>query len=83
MDSLEATQWAPRDPRRGSRGERSPLLPLEARPVEERKLRGFPGGPSLAKNLLVNAGDIDSIPGPGRSHRLQGNQPHTTTEHNY
>ena len=32
MDSLEATQWAPRDPRRGSRGERSPLLPLEARP---------------------------------------------------
>ena len=32
MDSLEATQWVPRDPRRGSRGERSPLLPLEARP---------------------------------------------------
>ena len=32
LDSLEATQWAPRDPRRGSRGERSPLLPLEERP---------------------------------------------------
>ena len=32
LDSLEATQWAPRDPRRGSRGECSPLLPLEARP---------------------------------------------------
>ena len=30
--ALEATQWAPRDPRPGSRGERSPLLPLEARP---------------------------------------------------
>ena len=32
LDSLEATQWAPRDPPRGSRAERSPLLPLEARP---------------------------------------------------
>ena len=32
LDSLEATQWPPRDPRRGSRGERSPLLPLEVRP---------------------------------------------------
>ena len=32
LDSLEATQWARRDPRRGSRGEQSPLLPLEARP---------------------------------------------------
>ena len=27
LDTLEATQWAPRDPRRGSRGERSPLFP--------------------------------------------------------
>ena len=32
LDSLEATQRAPRDPRRGSREERSPLLPLEVRP---------------------------------------------------
>ena len=30
--SLWATQWAPRDTRRDSRGERSPLLPLEVRP---------------------------------------------------
>ena len=32
LDSLEAAQGAPRDPRRDSRGERSPLLPLETRP---------------------------------------------------
>ena len=32
LDSLEATQGAPRYPRRDSGGERSPLLPLEARP---------------------------------------------------
>ena len=32
LDSLEATQGAPRDPRRHSRGERSPWLPLETRP---------------------------------------------------
>ena len=32
LDSLEANLWAPRDPRRGSRGERTPLLPLEVRP---------------------------------------------------
>ena len=32
VDSLEAAQGAPRDPRRDSRGERSPWLPLETRP---------------------------------------------------
>ena len=31
-DSLEATQWAPRDLRRDLRGERHPWLALEARP---------------------------------------------------
>ena len=30
-------------------------------------LEGFPGG-SVVKNLLANAGDTSSIPGPGRSH---------------
>ena len=30
--ALEAAQGAPRDPRRDSRGERSPWLPLETRP---------------------------------------------------
>ena len=29
---------------------------------------GFPGG-SVVKNLLANAGDMDSIPGSGRSLR--------------
>ena len=32
----------------------------------------FPGG-LVVKSLLVNAGDMDSIPSPGRSHMLQGN----------
>ena len=32
LDSLEAAQGAPRDPRRDSRGEQSPWLPLEMRP---------------------------------------------------
>ena len=32
----------------------------------------FPGGP-VVKNLFANAGDRGSIPGPGRSHVLQGN----------
>ena len=31
LDTLESTQWAPRDPYRDLRGERSPLLPLETR----------------------------------------------------
>ena len=32
----------------------------------------LPGG-SLVKNLPANAGDMDSIPGPGRSHVMQSN----------
>ena len=32
LDTLESTQWAPRDPCRDLRGKWSPLLPLEARP---------------------------------------------------
>ena len=32
LDSLVATQWAPKDPRRDWGVERSPLLPLEMRP---------------------------------------------------
>ena len=32
LDSLEAAQGAPRDPRRDSRGKRNTLLPLEIRP---------------------------------------------------
>ena len=36
---------------------------------------GFPGG-SVVKNLSVNAGDMCSIPGLGRSHMLWSNQTH-------
>ena len=32
----------------------------------------FPGGP-VDKNMPVNAGDMDLIPGPGRFHVLWGN----------
>ena len=32
----------------------------------------FPGGP-VVKNLPANAGDMGSIPGPGRLHMLRGN----------
>ena len=34
---------------------------------EKATMRGFPGG-SVVKNSPTNAGDIGSIPGPGRSH---------------
>ena len=37
------------------------------------KMWDSPGGP-VVKNLPVNAGDTDSIPGPGRSHMPLGNQ---------
>ena len=34
--------------------------------------RDFPGG-EMVKNLPANAGDTDSIPGPGRSHMPRSN----------
>ena len=34
--------------------------------------QGFLGG-SAVKNLPADAGDTDSIPGPGRSHRPRSN----------
>ena len=38
----------------------------------KRTLGDFLGGPAV-KNPPANAGDVGSIPGPGRSHMLQGN----------
>ena len=38
-------------------------------------LLGFPWCP-VVKNSPANAGDMDSIPGPGRSHMPQGNKAH-------
>ena len=35
--------------------------------------RGFPGG-AVVKNLPVNAGDMGSSPGPGKSHMLWSNK---------
>ena len=37
------------------------------------ELKDFPGG-SVVQNPPANAGDTGSIPDPGRSHMLQGNQ---------
>ena len=48
LDSLEASQRAPRDPRRGSREERSPWLPLETRPDS-------PGEPGLPLGLWMGS----------------------------
>ena len=43
--------------------------------VERKRIKvqpwGFPSG-SVVKNLLANAGDMDSLPGPGRSHVPRG-----------
>ena len=39
----------------------------------------FPGGPVI-KNLPANAGDMGSIPGPGRLHNHGANKP---VYHNY
>ena len=40
-------------------------------PQETRKM-GFPGG-AVVKNPPVNAGDMGSSPGPGRSHMPRSN----------
>ena len=62
-DTLEAAQGAPRDPRRDSRGERSPWLPLETRPDS-------PGEPGMQprksieiKSRLVVANSWERIRG--------------------
>ena len=39
-------------------------------------LQNLPGGP-MVKNPPDNAGDTGSVPGPGRSHVLRGNEVHT------
>ena len=36
------------------------------------QIRDFPGGP-VVKNPPANAGEVDSIPGPGRFHMPCGN----------
>ena len=40
--------------------------------TKRREALGFPGG-TVVKNPPANAGDTDSVLGPGRSHMLQSN----------
>ena len=40
--------------------------------LKKKIFRGFPGG-AVVKNLPANAGDMGSIPGPGRSHMPRSN----------
>ena len=56
LDSLEATQWAPRDPCRNSRGEWSPLLPLETRPDSPREPGMQPRDPCLPWRGILGSG---------------------------
>ena len=42
---------------------------------QHQESQGFPDG-SVVKSLPANAGDRGSIPDPGRSHMLGGNQAH-------
>ena len=42
------------------------------RPYFKIRFKDFPDGP-LIKNPLANAGDMGSMPGPGRFHMPQGN----------
>ena len=44
----------------------------EKKVFEKNILLGFDGG-TVAKNLSANAGNVDLIPGPGRSHMLRSN----------
>ena len=55
-------QWAPRDPRRDSRGERSPWLPLETRPES----LGEPRPLLIATGEAIPLRGLEGVPGlPG------------------
>ena len=41
--------------------------------ISLKKIAGIPGG-SVVKNSPANAGDIDLIPDPGRSHKPHSNE---------
>ena len=45
------------------------MFKIKNESVFKNQLLDFPGG-TVVKNPSVNAGDIGSIPGPGRSHML-------------
>ena len=50
----------------------STSLIIERNANQNHSERDFPGG-TVVKNLPANAGDMGSIPGPGRSHMPQSN----------
>ena len=47
-------------------------MSLEWQFLGDKSFRDFPGG-AVVKNQPANAGDMGSIPGPGRSHMLWSN----------
>ena len=47
-------------------------MKLKEKERERETFKGFPGGP-VAENLPASAGDMGSIPDPGRSHMLWNN----------
>ena len=61
LDTLESTQWAPRDPCHDFRGKRSPLLPLQASPDP-------PGGSGMETRDPCLP--LRGILGPGHTPRL-------------
>ena len=64
LDSLEATQGAPRDPRRDSRGEWSPWLPLETR-------LDSPGEPGSHLNeRILKTTELINLPDPMSYYKL-------------
>ena len=54
---------------------KAPVLGNHLRFVARNLRWGFPGGPAT-KNPPANAGNTDSVPGPGRSHMPQSTQAH-------
>ena len=45
--------------------------------VPQKTKEDFPGGP-VDRSLPANAGDLCSVPGPGRSHMLCSNRAHSS-----
>ena len=54
----------------------NPAIPLlgiyPKKTISQKESWDFPGG-AMVKNPLANAGHMDSIPGPGRSHMPRSN----------
>ena len=68
----------PWDLRHSGGGDSKQIIPQRSKSLQavasakRRQSQDYPGG-SVVKNPPANALDMGSIPGPGRSHMLQGN----------